>query len=225
MMTFSKIRAFFADPKLLVVLSAVAISSCASTPPPLPTIDQLDKKSPDYVNPYPEGTHLHFQGRKDYPKTYDSYKNSELLANSANASVRIVIDISDQRGQLFVNDEVAMDYPLSTGVKKHPTPTGDFTILEKVRSGKASNLYGKMYDAEDKVVDSDAKSTDEVPEGGRFAGAPMPYWMRLTNGGIGMHVGKVRRSPVSHGCLRHQRAIARTIFDTIKLGTPVTIQD
>ncbi|UQT46502.1 L,D-transpeptidase family protein [Akkermansia muciniphila] len=87
-----------------------------------------------------------------------------------------------------------------------------------------SNLYGKMYDAEGKCINYNAESTDPIPEGGRFDGSPMPYWQRLTNAGLGLHVGKVRRHPVSHGCVRLPRNVAEILYRQTSIGTPVTIQ-
>jgi lipoprotein-anchoring transpeptidase ErfK/SrfK len=121
-------------------------------------------------------------------------------------------------------DLIAMDYPVSTGNSKHPTPTGEFNISEKVVN-KRSNLYGEILDVDGKVVQTDADSRDDViPEGGRFLGASMAHWMRLTNGGIGMHRGKVPRYPASHGCIRTPRSVVTTIYEKVGMGTPVSIQ-
>ena len=104
-------------------------------------------------------------------------------------------DLSEQRGILLVRTAIAMDFPVATGRKSHPTPAGDFTIRAKEKN-YASNLYGKIYDAQNVLVVSDADvRSDMVPEGGRFEGATMPYWMRLTDSGVGMHVGYVPGPP------------------------------
>ena len=51
-----------------------------------------------------------------------------------------------------------------------------------------------------------------------------PYWMRITNGGIGMHYsGYVHRYPGSNGCIRMPKAPVRTIFAKTKVGTPVQV--
>ena len=53
--------------------------------------------------------------------------------------------------------------------------------------------------------------------------ASMPYFMRLTDSGIGMHVGPVFQTPQSHGCIRMTRSSCVPLFKTVKVGTPVTI--
>nr|NIP92955.1 L,D-transpeptidase family protein [Akkermansiaceae bacterium] len=105
-----------------------------------------------------------------------------------------------------------------------PTPPGSYKIVEKVRAEKRSNLYGTIYDAEGEVHISDADITkDEVPEGGTFKGASMPYWMRLSWSGIGMHQGRVPRHPASHGCVRIPSKVASTVYSKTGVGTPVSI--
>ena len=41
----------------------------------------------------------------------------------------------------------------------------------------------------------------------------------------GLHVGKVRRYPVSHGCVRLPRNVAQILYKQTSIGTPVTIQN
>ncbi len=54
---------------------------------------------------------------------------------------------------------------------------------------------------------------------------PMPYWMRLTNYGFGMHVGNIPSpgDPASHGCIRMPEKFVPTLFHKVNVGTPVTI--
>ncbi len=166
----------------------VVLASCATQTPIDPNLSKTD---PEYVNPYPVGTYEHFTAEKDYPKTYDVWRNVQLLPTTDATNSWINIDLKKQRGKLMSGDVVVMDYPISSGTRSRPTPPGDYKILEKIVD-KRSNLYGKILDAEGNVVNSDADSkTDEVPEGGRFLGAPMKYWMRLTNDGVGHHIGNV----------------------------------
>ncbi len=108
---------------------------------------------------------------------------------------RVVIDLTTQRGLFFVNGQIAMDFPVCTGTPDKPTPRGSFTITQKNKNHR-SNLYH----------------------------VPMPYFMRLTNDGIGLHVGKVNRKPSSHGCIRVPNAPCQLLFRQVSLGTPVDIR-
>jgi L,D-transpeptidase catalytic domain len=154
-----------------------------------------------------------------------TFRNKELLSQATAENVSLEISLGEQRGLLLVRTAVAMDFPVATGKKSHPTPAGDFTIRAKEKN-YASNLYGKIYDAQNLMVVSDADvRTDLVPEGGRFEGATMPYWMRLTDSGVGLHVGYVPGRPASHGCIRLKRDSASEIFELVKVGTPVVIAE
>lgn len=165
--------------------------------------------------------HAAWRAQEGWRKT--TYRDKDLLAKATPENTSVEISLSEQRGLLLVDGAIAMDFPVASGKKSHPTPAGHFKILSKEKN-YASNLYGKIYDAEGAVVHGDADTRRHaVPEGGRFTGAPMPYWMRLTQDGVGMHVGYVPGRPASHGCIRLKRDAAQQIFPLVKPGTPVVI--
>ena len=180
--------------------------------------------APTYVNPYPAGTYEHFTHRQDYLKTLDIYRNEAAYAAASSNETRIEIDLGTLRGRLYNGQNVIiLDYPIAGGKAEHPTPKGSFKITEKIVD-KESNLYGKIYDANGALVKGDADSRkDAVPAGGRFDGADMPYWMRLTSTGIGMHQGYVPRHPASHGCIRHTMSGVQQVFAKVRVGTSVTV--
>jgi hypothetical protein len=137
----------------------------------------------------------------------------------------IKINVDEQIATLYNGrDEIGWTY-VATGIPSFPTPTGEFKIIEKV-ADKVSNLYGKGYDANGKLINSDFKQgRDLLPPGGRFEAAKMTYFMRLTNDGVGMHIGPIPRPGrrASHGCIRLPSKFAGTIYQNVTLGTPVTI--
>ncbi len=140
--------------------------------------------------------------------------------------VSIRINREEQMARIYKGgQEVGWTY-VATGVKGHRTPAGSFRIQEK-KKDKHSNLWGTIQDAEGNVVTSDARSgRDRVPAGGKFSGARMAHWMRLTSDGIGMHRGHIPNpgSPASHGCIRLPGGMAEIIFSEVRVGTPVTIE-
>lgn len=155
-----------------------------------------------------------------------TYRNKELLAMATPNNTSLEISLKEQRGLLLVRGAVAMDFPLASGKASHPTPAGSYTIRAKEREYR-SNLYGKIYDVSGVEIESDADTRKHpVPEGGRFEGASMPYWMRLTDSGVGLHVGYVPGGrAASHGCVRLKRDTASQVFGLVKIGTPVTIAE
>ncbi|MFT6862895.1 MAG: lipoprotein-anchoring transpeptidase ErfK/SrfK [Akkermansiaceae bacterium] len=210
-------------PLLVAASTSLFLASCGNKPP-TPNPEQTVIKTAKIVNPYPAGSYEHFKFGS-YPGTTRTWKNKAILeqANSSNTAVRI--DLSTQRGFLMVGEQIAMDYRVSSGSSKHKTPTGDYKITEKLRA-KRSNLYGKLLDASGTVVKTNADTRKHsVPLGGTFLGASMPYWMRLTRTGVGMHQGNVNSRYASHGCIRTHSSAVSTVYAKTKIGTPVSVID
>ncbi|HET7237570.1 MAG TPA: L,D-transpeptidase family protein [Terrimicrobiaceae bacterium] len=137
----------------------------------------------------------------------------------------IVIDLRIQRADIYLGGQYAGWTVVATGKEGYDTPAGDYKILEKVVD-KHSTLYGRTVDAEGNTVNPDADARKHSPPlGGRFVYAPMPYWMRLTWRGIGMHAGPIPRpgNPASHGCIRLPRDFAIQLYKIVRIGTPVRI--
>lgn len=173
---------------------------------------------------YSPDTYDYFVSHKQYPVNIDIYKNPELLAKVTKKNSHVVICLAQQRGRLYVNDQVAADWPVSTGIPGRETPAGKYSVVEK-KVEYSSNRYGKFFDENGRCVNSDADSfTQATPEGGRFEGSPMPYWMRLTWDGVGMHIGKVKAGHrLSHGCIRTPRAICEDLYKLVSIGTRVHV--
>ena len=148
-----------------------------------------------------------------------TFRNEAVMAKATPENVSLEIALSEQRGLLLVDGVVAMDYPVATGKRSHPTPKGDYRIKAKQKD-YSSNLYGKIVDAAGTVLVEDADTRQQaVPEGATFAGAKMPYWMRLTETGVGLHVGYVPGRPASHGCIRLKVADAKWLFTHCERGS------
>jgi len=200
-------------------VAAILLANCAHHKP----ATQVNKDNTP-VNPYPPGTYDHFKAKPNYPKTYDVWKNESLLSRTNPSNSHIKIDLETQRGMLMNNDEVVMDYPICSGIPSRPTPTGTYYILEKVVD-KKSNRYGRYYNAAGDIVNGNADAElDPMPDGGRFEGAQMRYWMRLTNDGVGHHIGPVRRRPASHACVRGPANSIPIVYEKVKEGTRVDIE-
>jgi len=210
---------------LALLLVPLLFSSCTTGIAPKPNPKQTAAIKGVHVNPYKEGSYAHFTASSNYPKTYGIYRNKALLSTTNGSNAKVIVDRSLQRGFLLNDGQVAMDYPVSTGNRNFPTPAGKYEVLKKKKAEKRSNLYGKIYDAEGSVVKTNADSSkDAIPEGGRFEGALMTSWMRISWDGIGMHRGKVPRYPASHGCIRTYYKAVDTVYSKVAVGTPVVVR-
>lgn len=151
--------------------------------------------SEDLSMPLPK-EHSQFTAQSYYPQTYRVWCDAALLQQATGDNTSIRIERGKQRGKFYVNGKVAMDFPVSTGKHLHTTPLGKFRVRGKDRH-HVSNIYG----------------------------VSMPCFMRLTDSGIGLHVGDVYRHPVSHGCIRLPRAACEPIFKLAQVGMLVEIVD
>jgi len=198
------------------VLAAVFLASCAK---PKGTTDATGK----FVNPNKPGTYEYFKAEPKYPQTYDVWKNDQVLSRTNESNSHIVISLSKQRGYLMNGEEVAIDYPICSGIPARPTPPGDYKILEKTVD-KKSNRYGRYVSESGETVNGNVDAQlDPVPEGAHFEGAEMRYWMRLTWDGVGHHIGPVKRHPASHACVRGPSAVMPIVYSKVKLGTSVHV--
>jgi lipoprotein-anchoring transpeptidase ErfK/SrfK len=144
-------------------------------------------------------------------------------APDAAGTYSVVIDRSEQAAWVFLDGEKIGQTAVSTGREGFETPEGEFKIMTKHRHYR-SNLYGSWVDAEGKFK-GEADAGDSAPSGLRYAAADMPYFMRLTNDGVGMHAGFIPGFAASHGCIRLPAETAAKFFEVLPVGTQVTIQD
>jgi lipoprotein-anchoring transpeptidase ErfK/SrfK len=148
-----------------------------------------------------------------------------LLARLTPDNSHVRVSISKQRAYLMMGDEVVIDSPISSGKRARPTPQGSFHVLEKDKDHR-SNIYGDFKDAYGRTVRAGVSSRiDAAPSGTHFVGAPMTWFMRITEEGVGMHVGILPGYAASHGCIRMPSAAAEMFYSHVKVGTPVVVGD
>jgi hypothetical protein len=118
-------------------------------------------------------------------------------ADSGTTVTRIVVSLADQRLYAYSGPQLVAWSNVSSGRTGHDTPTGSFTV-----SQKDVDHHSSLYED-----------------------ASMPYFMRLTDGGVGMHAGFLPGYPASHGCVRLPFDMARDLYRHVDAGTPVEIID
>lgn len=138
----------------------------------------------------------------------------------------VKISLWDQQAWLIdQHGEVVLKTDVSTGVSGHETPAQAYRVIDKAVD-KSSNIYGRYVDkVSGKVVQPKAwLHVGPVPENWRWEGIEMPYWMRLTNCGIGMHVGAFpRRKKCSFGCIRVHDQAQPLIYKKMQVGSKLTV--
>lgn len=136
--------------------------------------------------------------------------------------VTVRISLSEQRAYLYKGNDLAGVSLISSGREGLGTITGNFRLLEKDRHHRSS-LFGDYVGPDGTVVQKDVDTTqDKMPAGAHYVGADMPFWMRIVRG-TGMHEGFLPGYAASHGCIRMPGEMAEAFFNTVKVGTPVSI--
>jgi len=191
---------------MALFITAVLVSAERPTPPPPPA--QPMRKASDLIH-------------KQEPVKI----NQSLLKEVTPDAVHVVVSLPKQRAYLMIGEQIVIDSPISSGKRGHTSPTGHLQVLEK-DPNHHSSLYGDFVDSSGRIVRAGVSARiDAAPSGTRFAGAAMKWFMRLTEEGVGMHIGILPGYPASHGCIRMPPDGAKLFYDHVKVGTPVDVGD
>ena len=141
--------------------------------------------------------------------------------------VRVEISLAKMEARLLDKAGATLvEMDCSPGVPEHPSPVGTFRVMEK-KAEKRSNLYGQYVDntTGEVVVARAWEHKGPPPPNTKWLGIMMPFWMRLTDWGIGMHVGGFPRGvSTSHGCIRCMEEPQRLFFEKVPVGGEVRIR-
>ena len=191
---------------MALFMTAVLVSAERPTPSPPPA--QPMRKASDLI-------------RRQEPVKI----NQSLLTEVTPDAVHVVVSLPKQRAYLMTGEQIVIDSPISSGKRGHSSPMGHLHVLEK-DPNHHSSLYGDFVDSSGRIVRAGVSARiDAAPSGTRFAGATMKWFMRLTEEGVGMHIGILPGYPASHGCIRMPPDGAKLFYDHVKVGTPVDVGD
>lgn len=211
--------------KKLSIVAVLLLAACQQSPESLQAYyeaegDRLEEATRNVRKAY---TFEDFISHYAYRETRDVWRGAALEQYAPKKS-HVEILLKEQRGRLYIDGKIAMDFPVCSGrVGGQETPKGTFRISQKALEYR-SNRYGSFMSADgSKVLERNISVTDTPPPGGVFEGADMPYWMRF-NGAIGMHVGNVHRHSASHGCVRVPEEACSILFEKLGVGSKVIVK-
>jgi len=131
--------------------------------------------------------------------SYEDFDKFEWLSpqdgQTLGAIDHIVVSLTDQRLYAYHEKQLLAWSNISSGRPGRETPTGSYTVSEK-----DIDHHSSLYD-----------------------NASMPYFMRLTDDGLGLHAGFLPGYPASHGCVRMPLGMAKELYDRVDPGTRVQI--
>lgn len=118
----------------------------------------------------------------------------------------IEVNIDQQKLRYFQDGKMLGEFLISSGLKKTPTPLGEFSIYRKRPNVRMTWYYGynnpMNYDL------------------------PNVLWVSSFKGPYTIHGAYWHNNfghPMSHGCVNMKNAEAKIIYDLVDIGTPVTI--
>jgi WD40 repeat protein len=143
---------------------------------------------------------------------------SETPAPQANPTeaiaeaTRLVVKLGERKVYVYQGETVQASYPLAIGKAGWETPTGTFRVYEMLQDPAWTHP----------ITRERMNSGAENPLGTRWIG----FWSDQYNK-IGFHGTPDRNSvgqAISHGCLRMYDEDARALYEQIKLGTVVVVE-
>ena len=135
----------------------------------------------------------------------------------------VVVSLGEQKARLYRGKRVVAESRISSGREGYRTPTGRFRVIRKDED-HSSSLYGDYVDRAGRVVRANVDVRKQrKPRGARYRGAPMPFYVEFSPS-YGLHAGNLPGRPASHGCIRMPYWKARQFYNSVKIGTPVTVK-
>ena len=114
---------------------------------------------------------------------------------SPEGPVAVLVDLSRQLATVYRNGVRIGVATISSGRRRHETPTGVFTVLQKDLHHRSS----------------------------KYNNARMPFQLRLTEDGVALHAGGLPGYPESHGCVHLPYAFAQRLFQIVSIGVAVVM--
>jgi lipoprotein-anchoring transpeptidase ErfK/SrfK len=126
-----------------------------------------------------------------------AFAGSSTAASFESCRRWVKVNLAAQTLTVYQNGFTVLKARISSGRKGKETPRGKYVITEK-----DPHHHSNLYD-----------------------GASMPWFLRLTDSGVGIHYGPNPGHPASHGCVRiGSVALAKQAFQSCPLGTTVIIE-
>ncbi|MBD2210647.1 L,D-transpeptidase [Nostoc linckia FACHB-104] len=155
---------------------------------------------------------LSFLPQSLLPQVLAQQKSSNTN-KSISGDRKVVVDLSDRRAYVYRSDVVIASYPIAVGKKGWDTPTGSFQV------------HHMQHDPiwRHPITDKVFAAGPDSPLGDRWIG----FWSDGHNE-IGFHGTpdtNALGTAISHGCLRMRNPDVRLLYEQVKVGTPVIVQD
>ncbi len=138
--------------------------------------------------------------------------SKQPIPNTIEANVQLVIKLNQRRVYIYQNQQLKTSYPIAVGREGWETPVGEYQVIEMISQPTWEHpLTGDII-----------PPGPDNPLGERWIG----FWTDGKNS-IGFH-GTPNTETVgqaaSHGCIRMFNQDVLTLFEMVKIGTPVIVE-
>ncbi len=120
----------------------------------------------------------------------------------------VEVDLAARTLRVLQDGAEVLTSPVAVGTPESPTPTGRFSLTDKLETGQPDGAYGPY------ALGLSARS-DVLTE---FAGGDAQVGIHGTN--VPSSIG----TAASHGCIRVPNEVAVQLTEMLALGTPVTVR-
>jgi lipoprotein-anchoring transpeptidase ErfK/SrfK len=155
------------------------------------------------------------RGVRNYQRVHGIKQSGVFGRNTRTAFVgRIVVNLSKFRVSVMRDGKAVVSFPIAYGTAAHPTPTGDYKIVNKQSNPTWTPPPNSSW----------AKGLGPIPPG---PGNPLgTRWMGTSAPFVGIH-GTPADSSIgtraSHGCIRMHIHDAEKLYEQVVVGMPVHI--
>jgi len=198
----------------LLALSTISLTGLTTgaraiePPPPLPSLPGIE------ATPTRRAAAAAAQLQRAVPGMAPDTTTAAAVATS---NRKIVLELGKRTISLWEGNKVLGKWPVAIGDPETPTPTGVYSIRNKVtnpqyqstKSGKNNPIIGANGPLGDRWMGFHATSKDQFG----IHGTP-PAWAWAVHQG----------AAVTHGCVRMLGPHVRALFDQVDVGTPVEVK-
>lgn len=220
---------------VLLSILAIALAPCAKASTPL-----VNRHGFGNSQAFPSSQNITLDyfssesgrtGKRDADKRRERERRKKLAHSfwreeedsAANGPARIEINLRRQVALFYRGDRLVGQSPVSTGREGFETKSGKYSVLGKELK-HFSNMYGEFVDDNGRIVKY-GEPGDKAPPGTHYKPSPMPFFMRISDSGMGLHAGYLPGYPASHGCIRMPSDMANKFYKAVSIGASVEVID
>lgn len=137
----------------------------------------------------------------------------------------LVLTLREHRLRVFAGLALAIEVPVAHGRSLTPTPSGEFTLEEKILEPKNIS-YGVYRNAQGVVLARGVfPALDALPAGGTFEASAPKCAFKLSAGGPLIFAGEATGAPTTDGAVVFPEKIALFLYEKLGPGVRIRVEE